>query len=150
MGDAVPVTGPTEHLPRDDGRTVELPQKTRRAPQVATSPADTQPTEPHPTPQPHPPVDPAPRRSGFWRELSGALAVGLGVLALVVLGLQVVAWFQGVPGPGLGVVIGHVLTAVAALVAQRFADRRTGPETALAVVLVGIATGIAIWFFWWA
>ncbi|MBM7772099.1 hypothetical protein JOD54_002303 [Actinokineospora baliensis] len=112
----------------------------------------------HPDPQTRPddvtvelPRTPAERvRSGFWRELSGALAVGLSGLALVVLVLQVIAWTRGVPGPGIGVVLGHFAAAGAALVAQRFADRRRGPEAALAVVVVAIATGVAIWFFWWA
>ncbi|GAA2972078.1 hypothetical protein GCM10010483_15290 [Actinokineospora diospyrosa] len=97
---------------------------------------------------PRTPAEPV--RSGFWREVSGALAVGLSGLALIVLVLQVIAWVRGVPGPGIGVVLGHFATAAVGVVAQRFADRRRGPEAALAVVVVAIATGVAIWFFWWA
>ncbi|WP_245572536.1 hypothetical protein [Actinokineospora enzanensis] len=122
------MTGPTERLPRDDEVTEELPQ-------VRDAEAD---------------AVPASTRSGFWRELSGALAVGLCVLALGVLGFQVVAWFRGIPGPGVGVLLGHVVLATVAVLAQRFADRRRGPEAALAVLFVCIATGVAIWFFWWA
>ncbi|GAA3063690.1 hypothetical protein Aglo01_54220 [Actinokineospora globicatena] len=89
-------------------------------------------------------------RSGFWRETSGALAIGLTGLATIVLALQVIAWIRGLPGPGIGVLLGHFATAAAALAAQHFADRRQGPQAALAVLLVAISTGIAIWFFWWA
>ncbi|WP_091450542.1 hypothetical protein [Actinokineospora iranica] len=125
------MTGPTERLPTgDDVTTVEFPRIT------AADVADT-----------------APRTgsgAGFLRELSGALAVGLCVLALAVLALQIIATTKGMPGPGIAVLIGHVTAAVAAVVAQRFADRKTGPEAALAVLLVAIATGAAIWFFWWA
>jgi hypothetical protein len=40
----------------------------------------------------------APAPSGFWREICGALAIGVAALAGVVLVLQVVAWFRGLPG----------------------------------------------------
>ncbi|WP_444827736.1 hypothetical protein [Actinokineospora sp.] len=138
------MTGPTERLPGPQGDAV--PGPTERLPVGDRSIEDLTTVE---LPRPEP-IPAAPRRSGFWRELSGALAIGLCVLALVVLGMQVFAGAQGMPGPGIGVVLGHFGAAVAAVVAQRFADRRRGPEAALAIVLVGIATGIAIWFFWWA
>ncbi|SES44001.1 hypothetical protein SAMN04487818_11484 [Actinokineospora terrae] len=89
-------------------------------------------------------------RSGFWRETSGALAIGLAGLAVVVLALQVIAWVRGLPGPGIAVLLGHFATAAAALLAQHFADRKTGPQAALSILIVAIATGTAIWFFWWA
>ena len=127
------MTGPTDRHPREDRTTVELPR-------VPADPA----TDP-------PPPGPAPAsRSGFWRELSGALAAGLLLLALVVLGIQILDWTQGMPGPGIPMVIGHFLCAIAALALQRQADRRRGPEAGLAILLIGIVTGIAIWFFWWA
>ncbi|WP_245614111.1 hypothetical protein [Actinokineospora inagensis] len=90
------------------------------------------------------------RRSGFWRELSGSLALGLCALAVVVLGLQIVGWVRGLPGPGVGVLLGHLGAAVVAVLAQRFADRGRGPQTALAGLVVAIAVGVVIWFFWWA
>ena len=114
------MTGPTERLPTADETTVELPR---------------QPTRP----------------GGPWRDLTGAIAIGLCGLALAVLGLQVFAWTQpDVPGPGLWVVLGHFGLAVAAVVAQRHADRVRGPQAALAMLLVAIACGVAIWYFWWA
>jgi ferric-dicitrate binding protein FerR (iron transport regulator) len=147
MGDAVAVTGPTERLPtpgRADPRaapadtanaeavTVELPSA-RRAPEG----------------QEQAPVQRRP--GGPWRELTGAITIGLCGLAVVVLGLQVFAWTQpDVPGPGPWVVLGHFGTALAAVLAQRVADRRRGPQAALAMLLVLIACGVAIWYFWWA
>ncbi|MFC5287333.1 hypothetical protein ACFPM7_09750 [Actinokineospora guangxiensis] len=137
------MTGPTERLPAPgrtrpeansadnaDATTVELPS------------ARTRPAEDAPAP---------PRPGGPWRDLTGAVAIGLCGLAVVVLGLQVFAWTQpDVPGPGLWVLLGHFGAAAAAVVAQRVADRRRGPQAALAMLMVAIACGVAIWYFWWA
>lgn len=131
MGDACPVTGPTDRLPREDVTTVEIPRV---------------PDDPTPEPAEETPT----RRSGFWRELSGALAAGLLVLAVVVLAIQVVDQAQGMPGPGVLVVIAHFLCAAGALALQRQADRRRGPQAGLMILLIGVVTGIAVWFFWWA
>jgi hypothetical protein len=90
------------------------------------------------------------RRSGFWTELSGALAVGLAVLAGVVLVFQVIAWARDIPGPGLLTVAGHILAAGLALLAQRFADRRSGWQGAAAVLGVLAISAVALWLFWWA
>ena len=70
----------TDQQPREDVTTVEFPRV----------PADPE------------PLAPAEARSGFWRELTGALALGLCLLALVVLGVQVLDWTQGMPGAGVG------------------------------------------------
>ncbi|MFJ6669568.1 hypothetical protein ACIQMJ_00505 [Actinosynnema sp. NPDC091369] len=93
---------------------------------------------------------PEPRLARLWRGVSGALAVGLVLLALAMIGVQVYAGAHDLPGPGLDVVIGHVLAATAAVVAQVVADRRRGWAVAvcgLVVVLLAVAT---LWFFWWA
>ncbi|MGW5054199.1 hypothetical protein [Actinokineospora sp. NPDC004072] len=120
MGDAGGVTGPTERLPRPDDTTAELPRQRERP-------------------------------GGPVREVSGALAIGVCGLALLVLGLQVYAWTQpDVPGPGLVALLGHVGAAVVAVLAQRVADRRRGPQAALAVLVVAIAACAALWYFWWA
>lgn len=120
MGDAVDVTGPTERLPSAEETTVELPRQ-------------------------------ATRPGGLWRDLTGAIAIGLCGLAVAVLGLQIFAWTQpDVPGPGVVVLLGHFGAAIAAVVAQRQADRTRGTQAALAMLLVGIACGLAIWYFWWA
>jgi hypothetical protein len=89
-------------------------------------------------------------RSGFWPEVSGALAVGLAVLALAVLGFQIVAWAQGKPGPGLLTVGGHVLAAGLALLVQRLADRWHGWRRTAAVLAVAVLAGVTLWLFWWA
>ncbi len=104
-------------------------------------PSDVPPPEPRPAPR---------KRSGFWREASGALALGLCVLAAVVLGFQIVAWIRGTPGPGAVSVFGHVLAAGIAVVAQWFADRRDGWQRTAATVAVFVVGAVALWMFWWA
>jgi hypothetical protein len=98
-----------------------------------------------------PPASAAPRhRGGLWRELSGALAVGMSVLAVVVVVFQVLAFVRHVPGPGVLTVVGHIAAAVLAVFVQRFADRRSGWGAALAVLGVVAVSSAALWFFWWA
>ncbi len=93
----------------------------------------------------------APRhRGGPWRELSGALAVGMSVLAVVVVVFQVLAFIRAMPGPGVLTVLGHVVAAVLAVFVQRYADRHTGWAAALSVLGVVAVSGAALWFFWWA
>jgi hypothetical protein len=85
-----------------------------------------------------------------WRGASGAVAVGLVLLALAMIGVQIYAGTRDLPGPGLDVVIGHVALAAAAVTAQVIADRGTrwvAAACGLAVIVVGAAT---LWFFWWA
>ncbi|SDJ47767.1 hypothetical protein SAMN05192558_11697 [Actinokineospora alba] len=114
--------------------------------QPDTAPGD-YPTEPFDRPDT---ADDEPKPPGFWRELSGALTLGLCVLALVVVGLQVLASAKGMPGPGFPVVLGHAVAAIAAVVFQRQADRRQGSVAALPVLLVAAITAVTIWFFWWS
>lgn len=97
-----------------------------------------------------PPASGRRTRSGFWAELSGALALGLAVLAGVVLVFQILAWAQGMPGPGALTVVGHLVAAGLALLAQRFADRRRGWQGAVAVLAVVAVSATALWLFWWA
>ncbi|MFL6121142.1 hypothetical protein [Actinophytocola sp.] len=100
------------------------------------------------------PMSPQPtqarHRGGLWRELSGALAIGMSVLAVVVLVFQVLAWGRGVPGPGMWTVVGHVVAAALAVFVQRFADRLPGWPAALAVLGVVAVSGAALWLFWWS
>jgi ferric-dicitrate binding protein FerR (iron transport regulator) len=91
-----------------------------------------------------------PRRSGFWREASGALALGLVALAVVVLAFQVFAWVRGTPGPGIFTVVAHWGAAALAVLAQRIVDRSSGRRQALAVLTVAVAAGATLWLFWWA
>jgi hypothetical protein len=108
--------------------------------------------EPETTPLPVPQEEPraARRRARFWPEVSGALAIGLCALAVAVLGFQVLAWFQGMPGPGPLTVGGHLLAAALAVLVQRFADRLSGKLLAAAVLGVLVLTGATLWVFWWA
>ena len=93
----------------------------------------------------------APRhRGGPWRELSGALAVGMSVLAVVVVVFQVLAFIRDMPGPGALTVLGHIAAAVLAVFVQRFADRHTGWTAAVSVLGVVAVSGAALWLFWWA
>jgi hypothetical protein len=87
---------------------------------------------------------------GPWRELSGALAVGMSVLAVVVMVFQVLAWGRDMPGPGVWTVLGHVAAGALAVVVQRYADRLTGWAAAASVLGVVAVSGAALWLFWWA
>jgi lipopolysaccharide export LptBFGC system permease protein LptF len=107
-------------------------------------------TTPLPVPQEPRGGDAPRRRARFWPEVSGALAIGLCALAVAMLGFQVLAWFQGMPGPGLLTVGGHLLAAVLAVLVQRFADRLRGTLLAAAVLGVLVLTGATLWIFWWA
>jgi hypothetical protein len=89
-------------------------------------------------------------RGGFGREVAGALAVGLSVLAIVVLVFQVLAWIRGVPGPGAMMVVGHLSAAVLAVLVQRVADRANGAAAATAAVAVVAITGATMWLLWWS
>lgn len=89
-------------------------------------------------------------RGGFGRELAGALTVGLSVLAVVIVVFQVLAWFRDMPGPGVAMVVGHVLAAALAIVVQRVADRKAGMVAALAALGVVVITGGTLWMLWWA
>jgi hypothetical protein len=90
-----------------------------------------------------------PRRGGFARELAGALAVGLSVLAIVVLVFQLLAWIRDVPGPGATMVGGHLGAAVLAVLVQRVADKNTGVLSYLAAAAVVVITGVTMWLLWW-
>ena len=90
------------------------------------------------------------RRAGAARGLSGLLVGGLVALALVLLAGWWYAERAHLPGPGTGVLVGHGVAAVAAVVAQVWVDRRTDrtgtlAAAALALLVVG---GLALaWLF---
>jgi hypothetical protein len=91
-----------------------------------------------------------PRRKGrFWRELAGALAAGLVILAVAVLVLQIVSWTNGVPGLGVVELIGHGVAAVLAVVAQRVIDRRTGRPALVAGLGLTVVVVLVLVLFWW-
>ncbi|MEV8439822.1 hypothetical protein AB0425_20810 [Actinosynnema sp. NPDC051121] len=93
---------------------------------------------------------PEPRLARLWRGVSGALAVGLVLLALAMIGVQFYAGARDLPGPGPAVVAGHGVAAVIAVVAQVVADRRRGWAVALCGLVVVLLVVATLWFFWWA
>jgi hypothetical protein len=84
------------------------------------------------------------------RGLSGSVAAGLCVLAVLLLIVQIVGRSQGVNGPGLVSLLGHLTGSVAAVGAQWFADRRTDWIGYLAAVLVLGCAAVVLWLLWWA
>ena len=86
--------------------------------------------------------------SRLWRGLTGSLAAGLAVLAVIVLGVALVCLFRSVPGPGALVAIGHPVAAVAALGAQWVADHRDGRTAGIAGAAVPVIAGLALWLLW--
>jgi hypothetical protein len=92
---------------------------------------------------------PTPRKFRFWRELTGALAAGTVLLAIAVLVLQTIAWLKGMPGLGVVVLVGHLVGAALAIVAQRMVDRRAGkPALAAGLGLCAVVVVILV-LFWW-
>ncbi|MBV9728446.1 MAG: hypothetical protein JO309_03345 [Pseudonocardiales bacterium] len=83
------------------------------------------------------------------RGLSGVLAGGLVALAVAVCVAQGLASTSGRPGPGMAVVIGHVVAALAAVVLQLAADRALGRSAAVASYSVLVLAAGVLWFGWW-
>ncbi|MEV0681046.1 hypothetical protein AB0I60_31465 [Actinosynnema sp. NPDC050436] len=95
-------------------------------------------------------VEAEPRALKAWRGVGGCVAVGLALLALALIGVQVYAGVHDLPGPGVDVVVGHVVAAAVAVVAQVVADRRTGWVAGLCGLAVLVAGAATLWFYWWA
>ncbi|CAM4132942.1 hypothetical protein KIPE111705_42150 [Kibdelosporangium persicum] len=93
--------------------------------------------------------EPRRRKGRFWRELTGALAAGLVVLALAVLVLQIISWANGVPGLGVVELIGHIVGAGVAVYAQRVIDRRPGRPALLAGFGLAATVVLVLVLFWW-
>jgi hypothetical protein len=82
------------------------------------------------------------------RGLSGVLAGGLAVLVVALVGAWIAAERNGVPGPGPDTLAWHAVAAVAAVLAQRHADRRPGADgvvAALAVVAITVMVLAVQW-----
>lgn len=84
------------------------------------------------------------------RGLSGVLTGGLVALAVAVCVAQWLASTSGRPGPGMAVVVGHVVAALAAVVLQLAADRALGRSAALASWSVLVLAAGVLWFGWWS
>lgn len=83
------------------------------------------------------------------RALSGTVAAGLVVLALVVSGAAMLGVDRGFPGPGGSTVGWHIGIAVLALGAQIFSDRRRGFPAFFGSLIVFVAAGYLLVTQWW-
>jgi hypothetical protein len=95
-------------------------------------------------------VRPRVRRRSLTRGLSGMLVGGLVALALLLLAGWWYADRTGFPGPGPGMLVGHGIAAVAAVIAQLWVDRRADRVGTLGAVLLAAAVvgGLtAVWLF---
>lgn len=90
-----------------------------------------------------------PEPAGWWRGLSGTLAAGMVVLAIGVLGAQILTLGTGAPGPGALAVSAHLVAAALALAAQWLVDHRRGRVAGLSALGVVAVAGGTLWLFWW-
>jgi hypothetical protein len=81
------------------------------------------------------------------RGISGVLAGGLVALFVVLLVGWAVTTRTGSPGPGLAMLVGHGLAAVAAVVLQVLADRRRRVLAPFVVIAVAVAVLCGYWLF---
>lgn len=84
------------------------------------------------------------------RTVSGLLAGGLVALTVALAAAWVVADRTGAPGPGPATLGWHGLTAVAAVAAQRHADRRDGADGMLAAIAVVALAAVLLTVQWLA
>ncbi|MFE9578252.1 hypothetical protein ACFYO1_17825 [Nocardia sp. NPDC006044] len=84
------------------------------------------------------------------RGFSGIVAAGTVALALVVIGTAVIAARREFPGPGAESVAWHVLSAVIAVAAQIYSDKRRGFAAFSGSAVVFIAAGLLLWTQWWS
>ena|GEM_PF-6945632 len=81
--------------------------------------------------------------------LTGALAAGLAVLAVLVLGAQLFGWVRGHAGPGLGMLGGNLGAAVAAIAAQLVVDRERGIRAVVCQITIVLLTIAVLSLLWW-
>ncbi|MER7010915.1 hypothetical protein ABT324_05750 [Saccharopolyspora sp. NPDC000359] len=93
---------------------------------------------------------PSGRSGAAARGLSGALAAGSLVLALVLVGVQFWATGEGQQGPGVPAVIAQLVTSLVALAVQAVADRHRGLTGGVATLGVYVLVLGSLWFWWWA
>lgn len=121
------------------------PPRTRRLPEAGDRPPR-QPHRRHALSRPKP----ASRAGSAFRGLTGALAVGSLLLALVLVAVQFWATGQGQEGPGLAAVIAQLVASLVALALQAVADRRRDAQGGLAAFAALVVVIGSLWFWWWA
>ncbi|WP_405161100.1 hypothetical protein OG203_32720 [Nocardia sp. NBC_01499] len=84
------------------------------------------------------------------RGLSGMIAAGTVALMLVVVGTAVVAARRDFPGPGSASVTWHVASAVIAVAAQIYSDKRRGLAAFSGCAVVFVVAGLLLWTQWWS
>ncbi|MDA3626215.1 hypothetical protein [Saccharopolyspora oryzae] len=124
---------------RDEGRRMRAPEPRR----FRTQPIPAVPGRGRHAHQP------ARRSKGRFRGLSGSLAAGFLVLALLLAGVQFWATGQGQEGPGLPAVISQLAASLVALALQAVADRRRDLTGGLATAGVFVLVLGSLWFWWW-
>lgn len=83
------------------------------------------------------------------RGISGSVAAGMVVLALVVCGSAVLGVRRGFPGPGMSMVAWHIGLATVAVLGQIFSDRRRGLAALSGSLVVFVAAGYLLVTQWW-
>lgn len=83
------------------------------------------------------------------RAFSGSVAAGLALLTAVVVVVAIVGGQRNFPGPGAVSITVHAVGTVAALVSQRWADRRRGLIAVIASLAVFALAGVVLWTQWW-
>ncbi|HLS76255.1 MAG TPA: hypothetical protein VK083_05655 [Nocardia sp.] len=83
------------------------------------------------------------------RALSGTIAAGTVLLALVVIGAAFIGARRGFPGPGAESVTWHIAVAIVVVGAQTLTDRRRGITALSGSAVVFLACGLLIWTQWW-
>ncbi|WP_328387887.1 hypothetical protein [Nocardia sp. NBC_00416] len=83
------------------------------------------------------------------RGISGIVAAGLVLLAVVVVGAALIGDRRGFPGPGAESVVAHIAVAVIAVVAQVYSDRTRGAMSLGAAAVPPVAGAILLWTQWW-
>jgi hypothetical protein len=91
-----------------------------------------------------------PRRRSLLGGITGTLTAATVIIALISIAAQILSSTFGKPGPGLADVIGQAVLGLAALLAQRGVDRRTGPRRGWSALLVLVFAATSFGVFWLA
>jgi 4-hydroxybenzoate polyprenyltransferase len=83
------------------------------------------------------------------RVVSGIVTGAVLALMILVCGAHYLGGNGDFPGPGTESVVAHVVAAVVAVVAQVIADRRRGPISVAAAIVVVFTASILLITQWW-